>query len=628
MQAFLVLQLLLVATGTYVLARALRVSVVGALAAAVVATCNGFVFQRNLCCVAFVSVEAWTPWLLLGIERGLATTGARRVGAWALAGIAVTQAAGGWPGQGTLYVLLLAGTWLVGRALSTGGRLPERLRSLGGSGVALAVVGVGLSAAVVWPRLQLNPSTNLAGGYPGQGLANWHGGWWPSDWSALVKPGIWHVGVVSLVLALTAVVLARRDRLVWLLGGVVVGALVLALPVATPLSAPLLAVPGLDRVLTHAPQRVLLIAYPAIALLVGVAVTRLHRRRGVVGVLAVVALVVLIGELAWANTVEIRRALDAPRNPDLLRHIDPVTFYEPSGAGAFLQRQRDRGELGRYAAFTPVPRPDGSVVSASYFFFWQYPSVQWLEAHNESMLLGLEHVQGYNPVHLARYDELVGAGNGRGQDYHVANLFPRAFDRGVFDLLNGRWVVLNRRVDHRDPDLVGRRMSSWPAVYVDRQVRVLENPDALPRAWVVHDARRVAPGTALDLVVDGRVDPRTTALLTTTPPRLDGDARGAATVVDRGTDRLEVEVTTTGAGLLVVSEVFDPMWRATVDGRPADVIVVDDVLRGVAVPAGRHTVELTTDTTVLHAGLAVTGVTIVALAVAAWWAVRRRGRTS
>jgi hypothetical protein len=171
-------------------------------------------------------------------------------------------------------------------------------------------------------------------------------------------------------------------------------------------------------------------------------------------------------------------------------------------------------------------------------------------------------------------------------------------------------------------------MSSWPAVYVDRQVRVLENPDALPRAWVVHDARRVAPGTALDLVVDGRVDPRTTALLTTAPPRLDGDARGAATVVDRGTDRLEVEVTTTGAGLLVVSEVFDPMWRATVDGRPADVVVVDDVLRGVAVPAGRHTVELTADTTVLHAGLAVTGVTIVALAVAAWWAVRRRGRTS
>lgn len=625
--AFLILQLLLVATGTYALARALRLSAVGALAAAVTATFNGFVFQRNVCCVAFVSVEAWIPWLLLGIERALATTGARRVGAWALAGVALAQVAGGWLGQGTLYVVLLAGTWLVGRSLSTDGPAPERLRLLGINAAGLAIVGVGLSAAVVWPRLQINPATNLAGGYPGQSLSNWHGGWWPADWASLIEPGIWHVGAVPLVLTVVALAVARRDRLAWLLGAAVVGALVLALPVRTPLNAPLLMVPGIERVLTHAPQRALLIAYPAVALLVGIAVTRLWHDRGAARVLATLALILLVGELTWANTVEVRRALDAPRNPDMLRRIDPASFYEPSGAGAFLQRQRDRGELGRYAAFTPVPRPDGSVVSASYFFFWHYPSVQWLEAHNEGMLLGLEHVQGYNPIHLARYDDLIAAGNGRTQDYHVTNLFPRAFDRGVFDLVNGRWVVLNRSIDHRDPELVGRRMASWPEVYLDHQVRVLENPDALPRAWIVHDARRVAPGAGLDLLVGGGVDPRRTALLTTTPPDLDRDGRGTATVVARGTDHLEVEVTGTGAGLLVVSEVYHPAWRATVDGRPADVVVVNDVLRGVAVPAGRHTVELTMDTTVLHAGMAVTGLTALALVAVAWRPERRRRKT-
>ena len=394
---FLIVQLLLVATGTYVLARALRLSVAGALAAAVTATFNGFMFQRNVCCVAFVSVEAWIPWLLLGIERGLVTAGVRRVGAWALAGIALTQVTGGWLGQGTVYVLVLAGVWLVGRALSAGGSWRSRLRTLGVNAAALAVVGAGLSAAVVWPRLQINPSTNLAGGYPGQSLSDWHGGWWPADWTALVEPGIWHVGAVPLTVAVVALGVARRDRLAWLLGAVVAGALVLALPVRTPLNAPLLVVPGFDRMLTHAPQRALLIAYPGVALLVGIAVTRLRPHRGATRVVATLALVLLAGELAWANTVEIRRALDAPRNPDLLRRIDPASFYEPSGAGAFLQRQRDRGELGRYAAFTPVRRPDGSVVSASYFFFWHYPSVQWLEAHNESMLLGIEHVQGLQP---------------------------------------------------------------------------------------------------------------------------------------------------------------------------------------------------------------------------------------
>jgi hypothetical protein len=111
------------------------------------------------------------PVAAAGHRAGLATTGVRRIGAWALAGIALTQVAGGWLGQGTLYVLVLAGVWLVGRALSAEGSWGFRMRGLGANAAALAVVGAGLSAAVVWPRLQINPSTNLAGGYRGRAWA-------------------------------------------------------------------------------------------------------------------------------------------------------------------------------------------------------------------------------------------------------------------------------------------------------------------------------------------------------------------------------------------------------------------------------------------------------------------------
>lgn len=621
--AFLLAQLLLTAIGTYLLARALRLPPVAAVAAVVVAAGNGFVFQRNLCCVAFVSVEAWLPWLLLGIDRALATTGARRVGAWAVAGLALSQIAAGWLGQGTLYVLIVAAAWLAWRGL--GAPLPhaQRWRLVATNAVALAAVGAGLSAAVVWPRLQINPATNLAGGYPGQSLTNWFGGWWPADWIELLRPGIWHVGAVAAGLAVFAVIVSRRSRLVQFLAGVVVGALVLAMPAVTPLNAPLFVLPGLDRVLTHAPQRALLIAYPAIALLVGVGVSRLRIPRVGTSVVALALLALLAGELAWSNVRAFQQALDAPRNPELMRRIDPDTFYEPSGAGRFLQRQRDDGEIGRYAAFTPVPRGDGSVVAASYFFFWHYPSVQWLEAHNESMLLGLEHTQGYNPIHLARYDELIAAGNRFAQDYHVANLVPTAFDSGVFDLLNGRWVVLNRTIDHTDANLVGERLASWPEVHVDERVRVLENPDALPRAWLVHEARQVAPGRAAAVLAGGEIDPRTTALVEAPPPPLDPGGDGTARVVARGTDALTVDVETSGDALLIVSETFHPAWRATVDGRPVELRVVDHVLRGVAVSAGRHTVEISVSRTVLDAGLAVTAGTVLALAAAAWWLRRR-----
>ena len=602
---YLIAQLLLIAVGTYVLARSLRLPVAAAVAAAVTATFNGFVFQRNMCCVAFVSVEAWIPWLLLGLDRALVTRGVRRVGAWAVAGVALSQIAGGWLGQGTLYVLILATAWLTGRALLAERPWRDRVRTLALNAGVLTLLGLGLSAPVVWPRLQVNPATNLAGGYPGQSITSWHGGWAPTDWIELVRPGIWHVGALPLALAVVALFIARRDRLTWLLGGIVAGALILTLPMVTPLNAPLLALPGVDRVLTHAPQRAVLIAYPTIALLVGVTVARLRVPRVAPRMVAVALIAVLAAELTIANVLEIGRALEAERNPDLLRRIDLASFYEPSAAGAFLQRERDRGRIGRYAAFTPVARDDGSVVSASYFFFWQYPSVQAIEAHNEGMLLGLEHVQGYNPIHVARFDDLITAGNGRGQDHHVANLFPVAFDHGAFDLLNGRWVVLNRSIDHRDPGLVGERMATWPQVFADRRVRVLENPDALPRTWLVHDARRVEPGDALDLITAGDVDPRTTALLTGAPPPLDPDGGGTTQVVGRTTDSLDIAVDASGDALLVVSEIHHPLWRATIDGRPADVVVVDDVLRGVAVPAGRHRIVLHTDDTVLHGGVAV-----------------------
>lgn len=625
---FMVVQLALVACGTFVLARALRLSVRAAVAAAVVATCNGFVFQRNLCCVAFVSVEAWIPWLLLGIDRAIVTAGARRVGAWAVAGVACAQIAAGWLGQGTLYAVLLAGVWLVARTRMVPPNGRDRRRTFIVNAIGLALVGAGLSAAAVLPRLQINPQTTLAGGYPGQSLSSWYGGWWPTDWSVLVTPGIWHVGALPVTLAVVALVVARRSGLVWLLGGIVVGALLLAMPVVTPVDLLLVWMPGVDQLHTHVPERAMLIAYPAIALLVGVTVSRLRVPRVGRWVPALVVVVLVAGELAWANTVAVRAALAADRNPDLLRRIDVDAFYAPSSAGRYLQGRVAAGQIGRYAALTPVARGDGSLTAASYFFFWHLPSVRRLEAHNEALLLGLEHTQGYNPTHLARYDDLIAAANGRTQDRHVANLTPGGFAGGIFDLLNGRWVVMHRQFDHTDPSVVGEEIATWPVVWQDDRLLVLENPDALPRAWIVGAARQVATGEAPALLADGAVDPRRTALLEVPPPPLDAGANGRARVVARDTDRLIIDVDTDGAALLMLSEIYHPAWRATVDGRPADLFVADHALRAVPVPQGRHTVEVAFDRTVITIGMALTVTTALVLSAIGVRVFRRRGRTT
>ena len=46
-------------------------------------------------------------------------------------------------------------------------------------------------------------------------------------------------------------------------------------------------------------------------------------------------------------------------------------------------------------------------------------------------------------------------------------------------------------------------------------------------------------------------------------------------------------------GLAVFSEIYYPGWTATIDGREAEVIRVDYILRGLEIPAGEHTIEFT-----------------------------------
>ena len=91
-----------------------------------------------------------------------------------------------------------------------------------------------------------------------------------------------------------------------------------------------------------------------------------------------------------------------------------------------------------------------------------------------------------------------------------------------------------------------------------------------------------------------------------------------AEVVRHESNTIEVRVAGKG-GLLVLSEVDYPGWRATVDGSDVPVVRADYVLRAVCVPAGEHTVELVYDPPLLKIGLGITAVAMVVLAAAGGW---------
>jgi hypothetical protein len=76
-------------------------------------------------------------------------------------------------------------------------------------------------------------------------------------------------------------------------------------------------------------------------------------------------------------------------------------------------------------------------------------------------------------------------------------------------------------------------------------------------------------------------------------PPVDVDA-GVAQILSarESASAMEATVAATAPATLVWSRTFFPAWRASIDGAPADVIVSDGHLVGVAVPPGTHDVAV------------------------------------
>ena len=128
-------------------------------------------------------------------------------------------------------------------------------------------------------------------------------------------------------------------------------------------------------------------------------------------------------------------------------------------------------------------------------------------------------------------------------------------------------------------------------------VKIYENRDALPRAFVIADWQW-QPDTAAAVTAMSApgFDPRRTAVLvgdgnTPSPQPEMRPAQPAATaqIVAYAPERVVVRVAGDG-GLLVLSDANYPGWAATLDGAPVASYAADGLFRAVFVPAGEHEV--------------------------------------
>ncbi len=315
---------------------------------------------------------------------------------------------------------------------------------------------------------------------------------------------------------------------------------------------------------------------------------RLLRRAGMLAAvfttlsLALVAMRVQsqLPRLAFAAAALLLLAADAGWTSARMNVMQPkASIFRPPAPGgsiAFLQEKRDSEGPFRIMRFEPDRDPFTGVFPPS-----------------TPTIYGIEDVLGFDSLNTQWYEHIIDAidpsiilnrGNFKGARD------PGALDSPILDLLGARYVLALG-----EPELPGL------SIVHRSDLTVYENPDALPRAFLVDDVR--VPGSdeaMLHAMRDPSFRPGKQAFAERAIEGLDRPASsadslgvGEARLEVVGDEELRVRVDARRRALLVVTEAWYPGWVAHVDGEPQPIHRIDHAFRGVVVEPGTHDVVFT-----------------------------------
>jgi hypothetical protein len=169
---------------------------------------------------------------------------------------------------------------------------------------------------------------------------------------------------------------------------------------------------------------------------------------------------------------------------------------------------------------------------------------------------------------------------------------------------------------------------NWKQVTQIGSTHVYENARALPRAWLVHDLTVVRGSEDVVLGVVAPSDLAREVILeeplpgSVSPP--ESAAAETVRILKRMPNSLEIEVQAGAPGVLVLSEVWYPGWRAYMDGERVPVLRADYVLRGVYIArAGTHIVRMEYVPVLVYVGAALSAATVLAFVIMAFVGGRR-----
>ncbi len=634
------LHLFLAGAFTYLFLRGIGIGRIGSTFGGVAFMLSGFAVTW-LELPVFLSTAIWLP-LALHYSRMAHETGSARH--TVVAGIAIALSLLGGHPQIAFYCLLAVGLYWIYLGVS-GRRTTSLFRSIVLAGFTFGL-GLMLAAPQIYPALELAELSHRGGALPtSEGYAAYSGLALP--WQHLVTllmpyflVNSWkiptefaercgYIGILPLLLIAAAFARSKERRHAWFMGGLAALGLLMAL--GTGINRLFyFGVPGFAH--SGSPSRALFLFMFSVAVLGGMGLDYMlsgDRKRGpsVLWIAAPAGVILALG--AVLTHINLATVAGEYSEGQLLSAEMPriVIFvvYLAAGVGAFILTLK--GKISRDAGgalavvvlaadlltfgigFNPTCKPSEvycktqttDLLKAKSGYSRIMPlNDKWslmktpraVLPPNAATAYGLYDVQGYDALYPVRYKALLDAAAGCDScPRENGNMvFARNPQSPVYDLLGVQWVISQKPVP-------GAR-NAGDGCYVYR------NRGVLPRAFLAQMIEYGDDQDILQRIASGEANLRSVALVDADDAdqinpwpvigaRKSGKPAESDSVTIRryGCNRVLLDVQATAPSVLVLTDQYYPGWRARVDGKLASVAQVDYDFRGIAVPAGTHSVE-------------------------------------
>lgn len=205
---------------------------------------------------------------------------------------------------------------------------------------------------------------------------------------------------------------------------------------------------------------------------------------------------------------------------------------------------------------------------------------------NFSAYYRIQSIEGYDPLYLRRYAELIAASERKKPDVSPPFGFnriitPHNLDSKIIDLLGTKYVLSLEEV----------KSPKFKKVFQEGKTIVYENKNVLPRAFFVESLRKASSSQeAISVMFDNAFDVSRHAVVENIEKTNFEFSTGSVKITQYQDNKVVIETENKGTGFLVLTDTYYPTWKAKIDGKNATIIRADYNFRGIIIPRGSRTI--------------------------------------